>query len=105
MDSAGICSLLGIFSYLISICTKHLPSLTRYPQQHLEVPKVSVAVLAMDTVGDLPITTTGERWVLTVIYLHTSYVFTVSMKEKSAENIVQAYLPNILTQKVEMWPC
>ena len=34
-----------------------------------------------------------------VICLHTSYVFTVPMKEKSAENIVQAYLSGILTPK------
>ena len=30
---------------------------------------------------------------------YTSYVFTVSMKEKSAENIVQAYSAGILSHK------
>ena len=58
----------------------------RYPQQPLEVPETPVAVLAMDTIGHLP------TWALTAMFLYTSYVFTVPMKEKSPENVVQAYL-------------
>ena len=34
-----------------------------------------------------------------VICLHTSFILTVPLKEKSAENLVQAYLSNILAQK------
>ena len=33
------------------------------------------------------------------IYLHTSYIFAVPMKEKSAKNVVQPYLSKFLTQK------
>ena len=50
----------------------------------------------MDTIGHLPITFNGNSLVLMAICLHTSYVFTVPMKEKSAENVVQAYLSGIL---------
>ena len=58
-----------------------------------------MAVLAMDTIGCLPVTSNGNRWALMASCLHTSYSFAVPMKEKSAENVVQAYLSNILMQK------
>ena len=72
-----------------------------YPQQYLEVPQSPMAVLPMDTIGHLPITSKGNRWALTAICLHTSYMFAVPMKEKFAENVVQAYLYGILAHKVE----
>ena len=68
-----------------------------YPQQHLEVPQTPMAVLVIDTIGHLPITSKGNRWALTAICLHTSYMFAVPIKDKSAENVVQAYLSGILT--------
>ena len=70
--------------------------MARYPQQYLEVPQIAVAVLAINTIGYLPITSKGNKWSLTAICLHTSYVFTVLMKEKSAEYIIQVYLSGIL---------
>ena len=73
--------------------------MVRYPQQHLEVPKVPMTVLAMDTIDHLLITFNGNKWIFLAICLHTSYVFTVKMKEKSTENIVQAYLSKILAHQ------
>ena len=58
-----------------------------------------MAVLAMDTIGHLPITSKHNRQALTAICLHTSYMFAVTMKEKSAENLVQTYLSGVLSQK------
>ena len=58
-----------------------------------------MAGLAIDTIGHLPITSTGNRWALTSICLHTSYVFVILMKEKSVENFVQANLSDILANK------
>ena len=62
--------------------------MARYPQQHLEVPKTPMAALLMDTLGHLSIPSMGNRWALTVLCPHISYVFTVPMKKKSAENVV-----------------
>ena len=47
----------------------------------------------------LPITSKCNRLDLTAICLHTSYIFAVPMKEKSAENVIQAYLSSILAHK------
>ena len=78
-----------------SLCAKHLSNMAWYPQQHLVIPQSPMAVLAIDTIGCLPIPSNGNRWSLTAICLHTSYMFAILMKEKSAEN-VQAYLFGIL---------
>ena len=81
------------------MCAKHLPNMARYPQQHLEILKILMAVVAVDTIGHLAITSKGNRWAVTAIYLHMSYVFAVPMKEKSDENVVQAYFSGLLTNK------
>ena len=62
--------------------------MARYPQQHLEILPLQIVVLAIDTIGHLPVTSEGNRWALTASFLHTSYVFTILMKEKSAEDVV-----------------
>ena len=54
--------------------------MARHLQQQLEIPQIPMAVLAMDTIGHLLITSKGNGQALTAICLHTSYVF--------AENIV-----------------
>ena len=45
-----------------SVHAEHLPNMARYPNQHLEVLKISMAVLAMDTIGHIPITSKGNQW-------------------------------------------
>ena len=58
-----------------------------------------MSVLAMDTIGHLPATSKGNRWAVTAMCLHTSYMFTILMKEKSAENVIQAYFSGISAHK------
>ena len=55
--------------------------MARYPEQHLEILQIPMAVLAVDTIDCLPITSKDSRWALTAICLHTSYMFAVYMKE------------------------
>ena len=58
--------------------------MARYLEQNLEIPQVPMAVLAIDNIGHLPITSKGNRLALTAICLHTFNVFVILMKEKSA---------------------
>ena len=60
-----------------------------------------VAVLAMDTIGHLPVTSGGQEWAFSAICMHTSYVFAVPMKEMSAENAAASttYQEYSLTQE------
>ena len=62
-----------------------------------------MAVLEIDTIDHVPIMSKGNRWALTAICLHTSYVFVILMKEKSAENVTQAYLSSIVATKAEVY--
>ena len=73
--------------------------MAKYLKRCLEIPQVLMAVLAMDTIGHLPVISRGHWWALTAKYIHTSYVFAILMNEKSAENVVQAYLSGIFTHK------
>ena len=79
-------------------CSKNLPNTLFHPQLHLEIPKVPFACIAIDTIGKLPTTSSGNRYALTCIDLLTSYVIAVPMPDKTAESIVEDYLSGILSR-------
>ena len=79
-------------------CSKNLPSITHHPQLHLEIPKVLLTYIAIDTIGKLSVTTSGNKYALTCIDLLTSYVIAVSMLDKTAESMVKAYLSGIFSR-------
>ena len=83
-----------------NILVKNLPDMAKYPQQHLEIPQVPMALPIGDNLGYLPDASRGHQWASTVICIHTSYVFTVPMEEKSAENVV--HIRHICSQRVIM---
>ena len=65
-------------------CSKKLPNIEHHPQWHLEIPKVPFACIAIDTIGRLPATSSGNKYALTCIDLLTSYVIAVPMPDKTA---------------------
>ena len=79
-------------------CSKNLPNVSCHLQLHLENPKVPFACIAIDTIGKLPTTSSGNRYALTCIDLLTSYIITVTMQDKTAESVVEAYLSGILSR-------
>ena len=64
----------------------------------MEIPKVPFACIAIDTIGKLPTTSSGNRYALTCIDLLTSYVIALPMLDKTAESVVEAYLSGILSR-------
>ena len=54
--------------------------------------------IAIDTIGKLPVTTTGNKYALTCIDLLTSYVIAVPMPDKTAQSMVEAYLSGMLSR-------
>ena len=86
--------------YYISNCitySKNLPNISCHPQLHLEIPKVPFTCIAIDTIGKLPTTSSGNRYALTCIDFLTSYIIAVPMQDKTAEPVVEAYLSGILS--------
>ena len=79
-------------------CSKNFPNISHHPQLHLEVPKVPFACIAIDTIGKLPTTSSGNRYALTCIDLLTSYIIAVPMPNKTAKSVVEAYLSRILSR-------
>ena len=79
-------------------CSKNLPNVAHHPQLHLEIPKVPFACVAIDTIGKLPTTTSGNKYVITCIDLLTSYVIAVPVPNKTAESMVEAYLLGVLSR-------
>ena len=65
-------------------CSKNLPNTLYHPQLHLEIPKVPFTCIAIDTIGKLPTTSSGNKYTLTCIDLLTSYVIAVPMPDKTA---------------------
>ena len=78
--------------------SKNLPNTLYHPQLHLVIPKVPFTCIAIDTIGKLPTTSSGNKYALTCIDLLTSYVIAVPMPDKTAESIVEAYLSGILSR-------
>ena len=79
-------------------CSKNLPNVTHPPQLHLEIPKVPFACIAINTIGKLPVTTSGNKYTLICIDLLNSYVIAVPILDKTAESMVEAYLSGILSR-------
>ena len=64
----------------------------------MKILKVTFTCIAIDTIGKLPTTSSGNKYALTCIDLLTSYVKAVSMPDKTAESVVEAYLSVILSR-------
>ena len=79
-------------------CSKNLPNVSCHPHLHLEICKVPLICIAIDTIGKLPTTSSGTRYALTCIDLLTSYIIAVPMPDKTAESVVEAYLLGILSR-------
>ena len=79
-------------------CSKNLPNISCHPQLHLGIPKVPFTCIAIDTIGKLPTTSSGNRYALTCIDLLTSYVIAMPIPDKTAKSIEEAYLSGILSQ-------
>ena len=55
--------------------------------------------ISMDLIGEFhPPSQQGHRYALTIICMHTSYVFCIPLKTKTAEEVVQAYLCQVYSK-------
>ena len=58
-------------------------------------PQVPFADCAVDTIGLLPTTSKGNKYMLTFMCLVTSYLIAVPRKSKTAEEVTMAYIKHI----------
>ena len=72
-------------------CSKNLPNILCHPQLHLEISRILFACIAIDTIGKLPMTSSGNKYALTCIDMLTLHVIAVPMPDKTANSVIEAY--------------
>ena len=78
------------------LCIQFLPCRMYTQPLHLEISQVPFAGCAMDCIGPMPTTSKGHRHALTFICLLTSYLITVPLRTKTADEVSVAYMKEIL---------
>ena len=72
-----------------TLCQKHNKQIVKYNKLHFEAFLAPVKFIPMDLIGEFhPPSSKGNRYALTVICMHTRFVFCISLKTKSAEDVV-----------------
>ena len=80
------------------LCIQFLQSRMYTQPLHLEIPQIPFTGCMMDCIGPLVITSKGHRHALTFISPLTSYLITVPLKTKTADEVLMAYMMEILTK-------
>ena len=71
------------------LCQKHNKQVVRYTKLHFEASLAPMKFISMDLIGEFhPPSSKGNRYALTVIHMHTGFVFCIPLKTKSAEDVV-----------------
>ena len=69
---------------------------TDMPFGHFAAPEGPMQFICMDLVGPIsPVTSRGNRFILTVVDMLTGYTIAVPIPDKSAESICKAYVNNV----------
>ena len=80
------------------LCCQHAPHKIKYESKHLPIPNKPFDGICLDCVGPLERSKRNFTWILTCIDLHSSFMITVPMKLKSADDVIHAYVEIILPQ-------
>ena len=81
------------------LCAKHNIAKVKFEQTHFKGARQPMQFISMDLVGEFhPPSRQGHRYALTVICMHTSYVFCIPLKTKTAEEVVQAYMRHVYSK-------
>ena len=78
------------------LCCQHAMHKIKYESKHLPFPNRPFDSICLDCVGPLERSKQGFKWILTCINLHSSFFIVVSMKSKSADDVIHAYIETIL---------
>ena len=81
------------------LCVKHNIAKVKFEKTHFKGARQPMQFISMDLIGEFhPPSQQGHRYTLTVICMHTSYVFCIPLKTKTAEEVVQAYLHHVYSK-------
>ena len=81
------------------LCAKHNLAKAKFKKTHFKGARQPMQFISMDLIGEFyPPSQQGHKYALTVICMHTSYVFCIPLKSKTAQEVVQAYLHDIYSK-------
>ena len=76
-----------------NLCQRHNKQVVKYNKLHFEASPAPMKFISMDLISEFhPPSSRGHRYALTVICMHTGYVFCVPLKTKSAGEVVKPTL-------------
>ena len=77
-------------------CARHNMRTQEFHEEHFSVPSQPMEFIAMDLIGEFrPASSKGNRYALTAVCMLTGFTFCIPLKNKSAEEVVKAYLNHI----------
>ena len=77
-------------------CARHNVISQEFHKEHFAVPTQPMEFIAMDLIGEFhPASSKGNRYALTAICMLTRFTFCIPLKNKTAEEVVKAYLNHI----------
>ena len=77
-------------------CARHNVTAQEFNKEHFSVPAQPMDFIAMDLIGEFhPASSKGNRYALTAICMLTGFTFCIPLKNKTAEEVIKAYLNHI----------
>ena len=77
-------------------CARHSVTAQEFNKEHFSVPAEPMEFIAMDLIGEFhPASSKGNCYALTAICMLTGFTFCIPLKNKTAEEVVKAYLNHI----------
>ena len=77
-------------------CARHNVIAQEFSKEHFSAPAQPMEFIAMDLIGEFhPASSKGNRYALTAICMLTGFTFCIPLRNKTAEEVVKAYLNHI----------
>ena len=76
-------------------CQEKNRHIVKYAKLHFRVPTLPMQFISMDLIGNFPRTAKGNTFALTAVCMLTGYVFCIPLKDKSAQQVINAYVNEI----------
>ena len=77
-------------------CARHNVIAQEFSKEHFSAPAQPMEFIAMDLIGEFhPASSKGNRYTLTAICMLTGFTFCIPLKNKTAEEVIKAYLNHI----------
>ena len=80
-------------------CLQNNKQVVKYNRLHFDVKPFPMKFISMDLIGEFhPPSKKGNKYALTVICMHTGYTFCIPLPNKSANEVVKAYIDRVYSQ-------